>query len=356
METFTFYSYKGGSGRSLLLTNAARYLASLGKRVVAIDFDFEAPGLHYKMHIGSPRIRTGDVLPERGVVDYLLATTRSRKSSPKLSNYVTPVALPRGTKGELLLMPAGAAPSGAYWKSLTELLQNKFFSNEHGTGIAACLELKARIEDELQADFILIDSRTGITELAGLATALLADKVICLVINNRESLAGARAVMRSFGRAPRLKSQKRVELLPVLSRVPEANRDACREILNFLNEPGPTSAETLHLKHLYVLRVDPDLAKEERLHVGGDSVSRSLLYQDYLELFNAMVKADSALVSAAAQRHEAIIQMKEWLTESADTHRRRRSVPELVRRGTSRRGCYPRKSREALRRSCGVQR
>ena len=73
---------------------------------------------------------------------------------------------------------------------------------------------------------------------------------------------------------------------------------------------------------------DPDLATEERLHVGGDSVSRSLLYQDYLELFNAMVKADSALVSAAAQRHEAIIQMKEWLTESADTHRRRRSVPD----------------------------
>ena len=43
----TFYSYKGGVGRSLLLANAARFLATLGKGVVAIDFDFEAPGLHF---------------------------------------------------------------------------------------------------------------------------------------------------------------------------------------------------------------------------------------------------------------------------------------------------------------------
>ena len=38
METITFYSYKGGSGRSLALANAAVYLAKLGFRVVALDF------------------------------------------------------------------------------------------------------------------------------------------------------------------------------------------------------------------------------------------------------------------------------------------------------------------------------
>jgi MinD-like ATPase involved in chromosome partitioning or flagellar assembly len=48
METITFYSYKGGSGRSLALATAAVYLAKLGFRVVALDFDLEAPGLHYK--------------------------------------------------------------------------------------------------------------------------------------------------------------------------------------------------------------------------------------------------------------------------------------------------------------------
>ena len=46
MKTITFYSYKGGTGRSLALANAARYLARLEFKVVALDFDLEAPGLH----------------------------------------------------------------------------------------------------------------------------------------------------------------------------------------------------------------------------------------------------------------------------------------------------------------------
>ena len=117
METFTFYSYKGGTGRSLLVANAARYLASLGKRVVAIDFDLEAPGLHYKMYIGGAKGRTGEAIPERGVVDYLLAAAEGESSPQPLTRYLTSVALPASTPGKLYLMPAGAAPSGAYWKS-----------------------------------------------------------------------------------------------------------------------------------------------------------------------------------------------------------------------------------------------
>src|SRR5947208_1482236 len=42
----TFYSYKGGTGRSMALSNVAWILASQGKRVLAVDWDLEAPGLH----------------------------------------------------------------------------------------------------------------------------------------------------------------------------------------------------------------------------------------------------------------------------------------------------------------------
>ena len=52
MRTITFYSYKGGVGRSLLVANAARYLSTLGKKVFALDLDLEAPGLHYKFELG----------------------------------------------------------------------------------------------------------------------------------------------------------------------------------------------------------------------------------------------------------------------------------------------------------------
>ena len=45
-KSITFYSYKGGVGRSMALINIACLLAKQGKKVLMIDWDLEAPGLH----------------------------------------------------------------------------------------------------------------------------------------------------------------------------------------------------------------------------------------------------------------------------------------------------------------------
>jgi len=50
-QIITFYSYKGGTGRSMALANIACILAeqqtvARGKGVLMIDWDLEAPGLH----------------------------------------------------------------------------------------------------------------------------------------------------------------------------------------------------------------------------------------------------------------------------------------------------------------------
>ncbi|WP_268761650.1 AAA family ATPase, partial [Frankia sp. AvcI1] len=42
----TFYSYKGGAGRTMAVANVAWLLASSGKRVLTVDWDLESPGLH----------------------------------------------------------------------------------------------------------------------------------------------------------------------------------------------------------------------------------------------------------------------------------------------------------------------
>jgi len=291
VKTFTFYSYTGGTGRSLLLANVAHYLTLLDKRVVAVDFDFEAPGLHYKLNINPPGKRTADTIPGRGVVDYLLTTAQGDGPPRSLLDYLVPVSLPRGAKGSLHLMPAGSAPMGDYWKALTALLRQDLFTDPEGSGIAACLELKARIEEELQADFLLIDSATGVTELAGVTTTVLADKVVCLMLANRESQTGARAVLRSLRHAARLAGQPPIEMIPVLSRVPEHDDSMARETLSFLNESGPTPEDTLALDKVYILRADPDLARSERVHVGsGEPQSRSQLHQDYLTLLADLVE------------------------------------------------------------------
>jgi len=212
-------------------------------------------------------------------------------------------------------MPAGSAPTGDYWKALTSLLRQDLFTDPEGTVLAACLELKAHIEQELQADFLLIDSRTGVTELSGVTTAVLADKVVCLMLANRESQFGARAVLRSLRHAARPAGLPSVGVIPVLSRVPERDESVARQALLFLNEPGPTLEETLALEKVFVLRTDPDLARGEKLHIGsGETKSQSPLYQDYLTLLAELFDADPAKAAAAVRRQEAIRETREWLT------------------------------------------
>src|ERR1700722_11963777 len=46
----TFYSYKGGTGRTMALANVAWILASTGLRVLVVDWDLDSPGLHRYFH------------------------------------------------------------------------------------------------------------------------------------------------------------------------------------------------------------------------------------------------------------------------------------------------------------------
>ena len=52
----TFYSYKGGVGRTFALANVAALLGRWGRKVLCIDWDLEAPGLDafFGVHGASP--------------------------------------------------------------------------------------------------------------------------------------------------------------------------------------------------------------------------------------------------------------------------------------------------------------
>ncbi len=82
----------------------------------------------------------------------------------------------------------------------------------------AVLDLQARIGDELHPDYLLIDARTGVTELGGLATTILADTVVCLFAPNQESLDGTLKIVEALKAAPRLDRKKPIRIVPVLSR------------------------------------------------------------------------------------------------------------------------------------------
>ena len=65
-QIITFYSYKGGTGRTMALANVAWILAANGQRVLAVDWDLESPGLHRYFH---PFLRDKQLRRPRGVID-----------------------------------------------------------------------------------------------------------------------------------------------------------------------------------------------------------------------------------------------------------------------------------------------
>ncbi len=291
MQTITFYSYKGGTGRSLVVANAAKFLNRFGQRVFALDFDLEAPGLHYKFGLTGPN---GSAQIKRGVVDYLYSFVTEDESPASIRDYVIELK-PADDPPPLWLMPAGNAPCAQYWRQLARLSWHELFYSEDAKGVPLFLELKERIEHEFAPDFLLIDSRTGITEIGGVATSVLADTVVCLLINNRENLEGVREVLRSIRRSPRLPGQSPARLLTALTRIPITEKpDTERRILrlaqDFLQEEAPNLSDTLEVPEILVLHSEPDLEFAEALRVGGEkSLDESPLYRDYTRLFSRLI-------------------------------------------------------------------
>jgi MinD-like ATPase involved in chromosome partitioning or flagellar assembly len=219
VETLAFYSYKGGVGRSLFLATAARFLASLGQKVVALDLDFEAPGQHYKLGTALP---AGSQEGSGGAVPYLLATAHGAASPPPLAEHVVEVPVPQDSGGWLRLIPAGPAPTRAYWSALKELREQIRFDDPSGQGMLPLLDLHARIAEELEPDYLLIDVRAGVTDLSGIATTVLADTVVCMSGPDQESVDGTIAVADAIKAAPRLQGQSQVRVVPVLARADPA--------------------------------------------------------------------------------------------------------------------------------------
>src|SRR5207342_2943237 len=88
----TFYSFKGGVGRTMALANLAWILASNGLRVLAVDWDLESPGLHRYFH---PFLRDKDLRSTTGVID-LVRDYASEIMRPELD--ITPEWLAKQTR------------------------------------------------------------------------------------------------------------------------------------------------------------------------------------------------------------------------------------------------------------------
>lgn len=101
-KVVTFYSFKGGMGRTTAQAAVAILLAQHGRHVLAIDTDIEAPGLA-TLFFGEDQI-------ERGTVDFYLESCTNNGNSIDMSAYMMQVSdtkLTEGMTGNIYLIPAG---------------------------------------------------------------------------------------------------------------------------------------------------------------------------------------------------------------------------------------------------------
>src|SRR4026209_1859456 len=107
----TFYSFKGGVGRSMAMAAAGYLLAQRGLKVLVMDFDLEAPGL--ERYFFDEPAQLAQVRSNPGIIVLVLASKRALTSEAEFQRaafkdwpaYVFE-AIPRPPGGGLVdLMP-----------------------------------------------------------------------------------------------------------------------------------------------------------------------------------------------------------------------------------------------------------
>lgn len=216
MKVVAFYSFKGGVGRSNALFNVA-YLLGVkhGARVVVADWDVHAPGLTCLYDLQDP---DGHLL-RPGVVDVLTDLLEPRSEAkvidPGFLIHPTRVGgrIREATSGEgdLWFIPAGkfdgSGGSTEYEEQLQRLaLKLPDFAeklSESDKGKADLIEwfaerVRARFAEkrEREPDYLLLDARTGLTEVGELLLSKATDQVVFVFGLNAQNLLGMEHMLR----------------------------------------------------------------------------------------------------------------------------------------------------------------
>lgn len=273
----TFYSYKGGVGRTLALGNIACLLAEDSEhpqRVLLWDFDLEAPGLHRLFPPRRPQ--------SYGFVDLAHEYARSGELRD-VSDYIYASEI-RGVD----VLPAGVV-GGDYCARLEELNWPGFFGEspeDRGPFFGPVVDaIRA-----LDYDYVLIDSRTGLGDQAGICTQLLPDFLVVLWRLNEQNLDGLSHVMPAIKEALRARGKAEVGILPVASCVaPSASPR--------LNDLKQQASEAFGTSHFGFIRFDPDFVTDERLFSLEANHARMwpppFVLEDYRELCGTIRRANA---------------------------------------------------------------
>ncbi|MFI0981004.1 FxSxx-COOH system tetratricopeptide repeat protein [Streptomyces sp. NPDC021093] len=241
----TFYSYKGGTGRTMALANTAWILASAGKRVLMVDWDLDAPGLDRFLHpfLEDEKLRTTpgvlDLVtrfnqsygeerrlaeaqhPGRGeselpvTVDAAWVAERARYNHCRI-----PVDWAFPDAGRLDYLPAGIK-NKKYLSAFSQFDWKPFMDGPLATRFLEAL----KHEFVQNYDYVLIDSRTGLNDISDICTVTLPHTLVTCFTPSSQSIEGAANVAE---RIDLMHSDRNIRILPVPMRVEDTNGQADR--------------------------------------------------------------------------------------------------------------------------------
>ncbi|MDD5261251.1 MAG: AAA family ATPase [Methylacidiphilales bacterium] len=268
----TFYSYKGGVGRTLALANIGALLARNGRRVVLIDFDLEAPGLDSFKAFEKTKGKDG-------VVEYVSQFIHSHKA-PKIEDYVYPCTLEKNVRGKLWVMPAGKKDS-AYNRKRSDIPWSELF--ESGIGQPFIENWKAAIEQAYQPDYVLVDSRTGLTDVGGICTLGFPNLVVMLFSLNEQNLQGTAAVAKALGKAD---PERIPQICYVATPLPNLTADTSPLIASRFQEASKVLGKPIDSTISYYSAA----ALEEKLFVLMEEQPRPKIIDDYQTLIKKVTQ------------------------------------------------------------------
>lgn len=196
-KVITFYSYKGGVGRTTTLALTALQIAREGKKIVVIDLDLEAPGLSTLL-----KQEQGVEYPKYGVVDYLVECEKYNEYLD-LNDYIYPIGnknLLGMAGGELLVMQAANLIDSDYENYYTKLSRLDFNMPKFINQDNPISRLLNNINRQYEPDYIFIDSRAGIHDIGGLALLNYSDEVVALFYGNEQNMLGMKFVLPRLAR------------------------------------------------------------------------------------------------------------------------------------------------------------
>lgn len=285
----SFYSFKGGVGRSSALALTALQLARRGKKVLCVDLDLEAPGLDVLF----------GVEPVRGVLDFLLEhAATGDASADDLALPIDLAPIPAlGTAGSLLLVPAGALWRSAAPAAFIEKLARLDYLDDPATDgqspVARALrELITKLVDSHGPDYVFLDARSGLHDLGGLSLTELAHVDVLVSRPGRQGLNGLRLVLDGIRRR-RPTGEQRLLIVHSFARLPvggEANvgeeqrfraacYDAFREVGLYADDP-PALDDAQGSHHPVVIGTYDEILRAESVFAMSDAVREIDPYQE----------------------------------------------------------------------------